>query len=139
MTTITETLDRPDGAASDARIVVRLAGTDGVAIVGYGPDSTLIGPSRTVADDDGVWTIDLIPNASITPANTVYQIEVRTAGETSTRYVSVPDSESTLDVIDLLVDPPGALDPSGLAALAARVAVLEAFVADSTFLTLDGA
>lgn len=139
MTTITETLDRPDGTVPDATVMVRLAGVNGAAVVGYGPGSTLIGPVRTRTDGAGAWQVDLVPNENITPANTVYQIEVRAAGQSSTRYVSVPDSLDTLDVVDLLVDPPGALDPSGLAALAARVAVLEAFITDSTFLTLDGA
>lgn len=115
MTTITETLARPDGAAVYANVTIRLAGEDGVAVVGYGPDSTLIGPVRTITNDAGVWEADLVSNVDIVPANTVYRIEVRAAGQSSTRYVSVPVSGTALPVEDLLVDPPGALDPSGLA------------------------
>jgi hypothetical protein len=123
MTQVIEDLDLPGGARPAVVVRIQLAGEGGQPVHGFhGPDETIVGERfltrRNLGlDVTGIWTADLVPNADITPAGTVYKISRRTAdGNRYDDLISVPESESTLNVSDLLTDPPGALESSALAA-----------------------
>lgn len=90
-------------------------------------------------DVDGVWSVDLIPNILITPANTVYQCVEYIIGQPNGRLTFIlPDTSGTHLVQDLLVQPPDdlpseaaliAFDPEGTGLESTNVqdAITEAF------------
>lgn len=130
MSTVSETLALPTGAAPDGvTVTVLLAGSDGVALpAGYATTAgeTVIGRYVTTPNDSGVWSLDLERNDQITPAGTAWKIILSGSGVSSTpRYVEV-DGPGPFDVADILTEAPATIDSSTYALLEARVAALEA-------------
>lgn len=67
----------------------------------------IIGKVITTTDDDGLWSVDLIPNELITPANTVYLAVTMPIGLPNVRSAFIlPDNDDTHLLKDLLVEPP---------------------------------
>jgi hypothetical protein len=83
---------------------------------GYADTVTILGTWTERADAAGIVTFELVPNASIVPAGTVYEIvsTVPRLGNPKPRYFTVPDV-GPVWVKDHLTELPGALPPSGLA------------------------
>lgn len=139
MTTINETLKRSDGStAVAANVRISVAGAGGIELpAAYTSAGSIVRPFTTRTDGEGAWTATLPASADLIPSGAVYRVTLTGAGvDGEPRYLSVPDSATPVAVVDCLVDPPGAIDPPGLAALAARVAAIETFLGTATFLTL---
>lgn len=119
MTVVQETLVLPGGEpAAFAVVTVSLAGPDGAAF--EADDETLVYVEKIRVDEDGFWTIDLTPNDEIVPSGTVWRRTV-TAPRSKNRIVAddyflVPAGGGPYELQTLLVDPPGSLTPTGLAA-----------------------
>lgn len=105
----------------------------------YAPNGQIISRYVTHTDESGVWTADLIPTADITPTNAVYIVYHKVSGwPNQTATFLVPDSVSTLHLVDLLVAPPNDLPieaslitfdpvPAGMVATNVQDAIDEAF------------
>lgn len=63
-------------------------------------------PIEMMTDDDGVWSANLQPNDSITPAGTVWARVQSIGGVESTSYAVVPEDGGTLNWEDLLAEAP---------------------------------
>lgn len=122
MTVIEENIDAPGGTdPTNALITIKLKGVR--PGVGYtDAPASIVGGLEITPDEDGEWTADLVPNADITPAGTVYQIllQLGGSGNPTRRYISVPDSGGPYTVEELLVDPPESPTPAALAVHAAQ-------------------
>lgn len=127
MPVVNELLDLPGSGSPTARVVVTLVGAGGVPVEGFTATATIVGqlaPTVTA----GAWTATLVGNDDITPAGTVYKRTVNGTGIRVTDYFEVPTSGGPYELADLLTDPPASIATSTYAALAARVAALEASV-----------
>lgn len=69
---------------------------------GYSAAGELIGPHTATADANGVWSIDLVPNSQITPANTYYLL----TEANGTSPINVPAGGGPYSVSQVLVTPP---------------------------------
>lgn len=85
---------------------------------GYSAAGELIGPHTATADASGVWSIDLVPNSQITPANTYYLLTE--AGGTSP--ISVPAGGGPYTVGQVLVTPPPTPAAMGITGVQTAVA-----------------
>lgn len=120
MATITNLLDLPgSGTPTNAKASISVVGEDGRAVAAYvtATGAMVVGKVE-LALVDGAATVDLVPNASLTPTGTVYK-----------RVVSGPGIQSHVDYgvvlagtangstwFSLLTDPPGAIAQTALAA-----------------------
>jgi len=74
MTVVRNTATAPGGGAlANARVRINLV-TRSAASPGYTPGGDIVGILDIRADESGFWSADLVPNASITPANTYYRV-----------------------------------------------------------------
>lgn len=100
-TTINMDLDFPGGSpAAHATVAIRLhAGTAG------GSDgSTVIGDTINVQlSSTGTGSVDLVDNASITPANTYYSFTLLGARPQLVRYITVPAAGGPYDLGDAAI------------------------------------
>jgi hypothetical protein len=114
MTIITNTIHAPDGEAIPSALVEvqllwdkndqRIAKDDDAQVV-------LMGVYATYTNQDGEWSVSLTPNASVTPADTVYRVIERVPpGKTTyVYYIEVPVDTATPAPVwigDILVDKP---------------------------------
>lgn len=114
MTTVFNTIHSPDGEPiSNANVEVRLLWNKSVQAIAKDDTANrvILGRWATVTDADGEWTVDLLANADISPANTVYKIieRVRPGKETFVYYITVPADGATPVaqwIGDLLTDTP---------------------------------
>lgn len=130
MATVSETLDLPGGAApTDVIVTLTLAGAEGEDLpAGYATTegATVVGRHQLRPADTGVWSVDLARNDQISPAGTVWKIVLSGPGVSAEpRYIGV-NGAGPFSVVDILTDAPASITPSTYAALAARVADLEA-------------
>lgn len=118
MTTITEDLELGDGSdATGVTVVYQLVGENGLPIrEAYFNNTTVVGtvtPTVTL----GAYSVDLTPNASITPSGTVWKRTATIEGSGSTaEYIVVPASGGPYVFATRLTDPPAAIESSALAA-----------------------
>lgn len=123
--TVTETLDLPGSGTPTVTVTIELVGAGGLPVEGFG-SSTIVGrlnPTLTA----GAWSETLVSNDDITPSGTVYKRTVQPArGQGWSDFFAVPTGGGTHQLLTLLTDPPGSLEPAALAALVERVAWLEA-------------
>jgi len=64
------------GEPRQARIVVSLVDSNLAPVAGTVDETVVVSPLRAYTDRDGLETLDLVPNADITPANTLYLVQV---------------------------------------------------------------
>jgi len=116
VTTVTHTLvDEIAGPLRNAYVEVSLLAptVDDPAYIlsgGY----QIIGRKIAQTNTNGNWTLDLVPNSSITPANTVYRVIHSPKGDSArtTAYFKVPvagATPTTHTLLSLLTNPPGNL------------------------------
>jgi hypothetical protein len=136
MPTVHEDMDLPGGTAPLAEVRITLAGEGCRPFSGTTPpDVRLLGErilrQGVEIDANGYWEINLVGNADVNPAGTVYRVSRRlgNAYPTIDTCISVPAAGGPYAVSALQVDPPGDLPDSGtglaIADLQSRVAVLE--------------
>lgn len=122
MATVTNLIRLPDGSVpSYATVAIELvaAVTESPVSAGWvtATHATIMAVAAPLVVA-GAWTAELIPNADIDPAGTVYRVIERVSGAAGAQryehYISVGAGGGT--VHDLLTDAPGALAPSALAA-----------------------
>ncbi len=90
------------------RLVAALVG----AAPGYVPadDYSIIGSWATRTDSSGAWSVDLVSNEDIAPADTFYQADVAPKIGPAIRHeFAVPDGAGPYRVEDILTDPPANL------------------------------
>jgi hypothetical protein len=103
------------GALATIRLVSSINGqTPGLNNVSR---AVVISATKPPLQSNGSWSIDLTPNASITPANTWYEA-VQQAPGTQAQYLTfqVPDGAGPYDLFDILIDPPRTLPTAALSA-----------------------
>lgn len=118
LTTVQDTaVDPSNNPIGGALVRVTLVtGTD--QLPGYASAGTIMAPETVVADATGHWTLGLVPNVQITPANTYYQIVV--AGKISN--IVVPAGGGPYSVAQILVTPPPTPAAVGITALQVALA-----------------
>jgi hypothetical protein len=146
MTQVIEDLNLPGGATPTVEVRIQLVGGGGQPVHGFhGANETIVGErfltKRNLGIDvDGIWTENLVPNVDVTPSGTVYRINRRTAdGNAWIDFIEVPDSEITLNVSDLLIDPPGAIESAALTTHVGAETVHGWTVTNGNILWEDGA
>lgn len=110
----------PGGAPIEgAAVLVHLVATTSGAGAGYAEDLTIIGETKTVTDEDGAWSLDLVPQDDIIPPGTVYVVEVHPDRGANIRHtISVPATGGPWWVGDILAATPSALPiPTSAAAV----------------------
>lgn len=122
---VNELLDLPGSGSPTARVVVTLVGAGGIPVEGFTSTATIVGQLEPTVTA-GAWTATLVGNDDITPSGTVYKRTVNGTGIRVADYFEVPAAGGPYDLADLLTDPPASIATSTYAALAARVAALEA-------------
>ncbi len=113
MPIVTGTEKDPSGAAHrNALVRVRLV----AALVGAAPgyvaasDYSIIGSWQTRTDSAGAWSVTLVANELISPADTYYQADVTPkVGATIRHEFAVPNGAGPYRVEDILTDPPATL------------------------------
>jgi hypothetical protein len=118
MATVTNTIKLPGGTApARARVEIRLLAAEGETADEAGwitaTDVTVLSLTQPTVTA-GVWSADLVPNANITPAGTVYRVDEFVGRDRYTHFISVGSGGGNL--ADLLTDVPGALASGPLAA-----------------------
>lgn len=129
MTLVREELHRPGGGPSPTgSATVRLvASTTDPSAPGYSGTATILGTWRDAADAAGIVEFDLVANAAIIPAGTVYEVVSQVPGRRGApRYFTVPNVSGPLWIKDYLTDPPGTLPTPAL------TVAIEAHRADTT-------
>lgn len=139
MTTVTGLLHNPAGVEpARGSVTFLLVDYGDNEIIGFDvPDSATIMSASTVTPAaDGMWSVALVPNASIQlaggAAQTAYRVTESGGATTGTYWIVVPTS-GTHWVGDLRVTLPGAAPPSPVANL-----VVDGNVTIGGTLTLDG-
>ena len=123
---MTEVLDLPGSGSPTCTVTVELVGTGGHPVEGFhsAGNVTIVGKLQPTVTA-GAWSATLVANSLIVPAGTAYRRTVKGAGFGASDFFEVPDGGGPYVLEDLLTVPPGAIEPTALAALAARVAALE--------------
>lgn len=102
MTTVLETLELPDGiGASQCVISIRLAGSDGAPVLGYGPGGQVVSEVVIIRPAGGSYSVELTGTSNITPENTRYRRSLSAPGFTDVDYWNVPAS-GTHNAADIL-------------------------------------
>jgi len=102
-------LDSGQSPIAHAQVRITLV-TGTPTMPGYTAAGELIGPHPVLADTNGVWSIDLVPNSQITPPNTYYQV----TEANGTSMIQVPDSGGPYSVGAVLVTTPPPLGSLGM-------------------------
>lgn len=111
MITIFNTLKKPnEQPLRNIGVVIELSWDTTVSPIPRNDSDEFIVDSKVYAttDVDGRWEVDIIPNDTITPVDTVYKV-VETLSSTNINeyYISVPESSPSVSWVgDLLVDEP---------------------------------
>ena len=107
------TIDAADvvGVARQVDVTVRLTDSEGTVVLGYvtGTDDVVVRGYQGHTAADGTLTLNLTPNASITPANTYYTV---TVGRHS---MLIEKGAATETLLEALTSSPSALDSAALA------------------------
>lgn len=121
MTTVTEDLDLPSGVnPENVVITVYLAGENGAALseaYNASTGKTIVGKHRFNPAADGTWSLDLDPNADLTPTGTVWARTVSVAQPGGSPFATVPATGGPYRWDQILASPPGALTPAALTVL----------------------
>lgn len=105
------------------------------------PDTGVSAPEAVyndVVDADGTYSIELVPNDSILPGNSYYEIVVDPDGTPATKNVKVPSSMGgSFDADAIAFDPTPTLTPADatLAVAITRIAEIEAVLKGHGILT----
>ena len=116
MATVTNTVILPDGSIpARVDVVIELVASTSGKAAGWitATDATLEATVRPLVVN-GAWTASLTPNADITPSGSVYRITEYVDKSRYIHYIEVGDDGGS--VLDLLTDPPSAVEPSALSA-----------------------
>lgn len=121
MATVTNTIVLPNGdAPTSAAVEIELVASDTLTAHAAGwvtaTGETVLAVARPTVTA-GAWSVDLTPNDDVTPSGTVYRVREYADRLRYTHYIDVPSGGGEL--FDLVTDPPGAIDATGLAAHAA--------------------
>lgn len=128
---VTGTLTDPSGGPR-AGVPVTAELVSGTSpVIGYDSGDAIVGTVSTTTGADGTWTLSLIDNADITPANTSYRV---TLGDSSPAFIQVPSTGGPYNMASILVTPP----PAG-SALGIRVSSNGVLVGTRPELNLVGA
>ncbi len=110
MATVFNNIDRVAGNPLESVVVkITRIWDNSVSPVATVEDSdTMIRSSYgTETDALGNWEVDLVSNDEITPEDSVYKVTERISSDTTTYYISVPDSATpTSWVGDLIIATP---------------------------------
>ena len=100
------------GSAKSVPVLIELVDSTGRKVAGTIADSgaSVIAAVEVRTDSDGEATVDLIPNADITPANTYYAVRIKG------RSWLIEKGEGEETILDALADDPEPLAPALLAA-----------------------
>lgn len=121
------TVRDPSGTAvPNVTVVIRLGG----GVLGYTADGDVVGPFLVAANASGYWQATLPDNASITPANSYYEVVESSGTFSATHDISVPTGGGPYNLSAILVTPPPT--PSSLALAATQKGVAGGLA------TLDG-
>lgn len=116
LVTVTNTVTDPEGnPIVNASVSVELIAGYGTAPA-YTTTSSVLFSDTTTTNASGVWSMALVPNASLTPANTYYRI---TEGSLYKSTIVVPSNGGPFNLSQLLVVPG---QVSGLAITGEQVA-----------------
>ena len=139
MTTVQSTLlDSSGSPVANSPVSVQLGGVSNgrfFSVSGWGPGGEVVAAMTITTNSAGVWTTVLVPNSSITPGNTVYQVSQQVNGEHL--WIIVPDSTQTLQAQSLLVSQPQSLDVTAAQLAVNAAASVKPGVAGG-IATLDG-
>ena len=119
MATVANTVKLPDGSTPDrVDVVIELVASTTGKAAGWitATDVTLEAVVRPTVTN-GAWTASLTPNDQIDPAGSVYKVTEYVDKTRYTHYIEVGSGGGS--VFDLLTDPPGSIDATGLSAHAA--------------------
>lgn len=113
-TQVMHTITDPESAPiSGAQVIVDVY-PDGPGYVNTLTD-TIVAPKKRKSDANGLVTFDLVGNADIIPAGTVYRVRDYPAKDViRTHYIDVPAAGGPYWLGDLLSDPPGTLESAAL-------------------------
>lgn len=93
-----EDLNLPGGGAPSGLVEVELFAAGRPTVGRNMNDGSLIAGKATVQPDaSGIWSLDLVPNSDIAPANTTYRVVRYINCESFTSYLSVPASGGPYD------------------------------------------
>lgn len=108
MPVVTNTVTDPAGTPVRAVVTIRLIAGDTGYEPGYTDDGVVNGTTQFTADANGAWSATLESNASITPADTYYEVIERVPGRQSAyqHYISVPDGAGPYELAAILVAEP---------------------------------
>ena len=131
MATLTVTvLDVEGNGRAGQGVIATLTDADGVKVLGYDAAGQVVREVKARTDPDGVATLDLIPNADLTPANTYYTVRVADFAVLIEKGAGAETLEDAL-----AADP----DPLGTTLLAAHQAASPAHAAGAiSSATADG-
>lgn len=128
--TVNDTVRRPPVSgvpASDARVLIELAGVDGERVNGFDIDTSeaIQGAYSPEVNRNGRWSVVLTPNVRILPSGTVWRIAERVDDIVSVSFIAAPDDDGDYEVVELLTDPPGTIESTALAAEILRAMAAE--------------
>lgn len=124
MTVIRNVVTAPGGGfAAGEQVAIRLvAATTGNA-GGFTSGGEVVGRVYLTTGSDGSWSVDLTPQASITPSGSVYEVVEKQGSIRVTSYITVPASGGPYLVGAVLAEFPGSLPSQPvLTETAARIA-----------------
>lgn len=110
-----DTID-PTATGRQVPVTITLVDADREQVTGYADDGSLVTQWRGETDTEGTVTVDLVPNADITPANTYYLVV------TQNRQHLIEKSAATQTLLEALIDDPEAL---GSVVMAAHLAATD--------------
>jgi hypothetical protein len=108
MPVVTNTVTDPAGNPVRAVVTIRLIAGDTGYEPGYTDTGVVNGTTQITADEDGAWSVTLVSNEDIDPADTYYEVVERVPGRQSAyqHYISVPDTAGPFELADILVTEP---------------------------------
>lgn len=108
--TISNKVERADGTPQSISVKIQLLwdSTESPVAKDSANDAMIQGSTTIDSDENGSWSLTVTSNDDILPANNVYKIvETAKTGSTSnTYYVSVPNTDPSFWVGDIIVSKP---------------------------------
>ena len=85
--------------------LVRLDGERIVAVAGFHGDASVVFPRISRTDQDGVLSVDLVPNEEITPAGTFYRVQISDMDRRHMKEFFVLKDDTTQGLLGAIVEP----------------------------------